>query len=345
MVGDATSSLVLSGCGWVTPGAVGSIGEVLAASASQPCGSAPVVGDGGFCRMPDDPPITDISHLSNELKRDKGAWMAALALEHACRTASLPLESLDSDRVGLALGCGLAGQLGMIEFASEVRKQSVRFVSPIHFPQTVGNYVAGAVARGYKLRGPNATFASGASSSLDAIIEACAWVARGDADIVLAGGVERLTSELAAGFAQNGAVLSEGACFVVVESADHALRRSASPLANVVGCSRGPDRQTENGILSTAGCTLPGAVLIEHAAGLCLGAAGAAATAAAIGAAHGAVVPSVDAADSRAVTFGVMDLAAFHDANGHVRATILALNEPSTHNQFVRLDLTIPVSS
>ena len=341
MVHDATSSLVLSGCGWVTPAAVGSIDEVLAVLAEAPAISQGLAG--GFCCVPDDPPIADISHLNNELKRDKGAWMAALALEHACRTASLPLESLDSDRVGLALGCGLAGQLGMIEFASEVRKQSVRFVSPIHFPQTVGNYVAGAVARGYKLRGPNATFASGASSSLDAIIEACAWVARGDADIVIAGGFERLTNELATGFAQNGAVLSEGACFVVVESADHLLRRSARPLANVVGCARGPDRHTENGILSTASCALPGAVVIEHATGLCLGAAGAAATAAAIGAAHGAVVPHVDVSDSPTVTFGAMDLAALHDANGHVRATILARNEPSARDHLIRLDLSIPI--
>lgn len=343
MVNDATFSLVLSGCGWVTPAAAGSIDEVLAAVAKAPAVSQ--VAAGGFCSVPDDPPIADISHLSNELKRDKGAWMAAVAMEHACRTASLPLESLDSDRVGLALGCGLAGQLGMIEFASEVRKQSVRFVSPIHFPQTVGNYVAGAVARGYKLRGPNATFASGASSSLDAIIEACAWVARGDADIVLAGGVERLTSELATGLTQNGAAASEGACFVVVESADHLSRRSASPLANVVACSRGPDRQTENRVLSTAGCALPGAVVIEHGTGLCLGAAGAAATAAVIGAAHGSVVPIADAADSRAFTIGAMDLATVHDADGHIPATILARNESSARDHFIRLDLSIPVSS
>ncbi|MCH7872777.1 MAG: hypothetical protein IID33_13860 [Planctomycetes bacterium] len=343
MVHDATSSLVLSGCGWVTPCAVGSIDEVLAAWAKDSAVSQ--VADGGFCRVPDDPPIADISHLSNELKRDKGAWMAALAIEHACRTASLPLQMLDSDRVGLALGCGLAGQLGMIEFASEVRKQSVRFVSPIHFPQTVGNYVAGAIARSYKLRGPNATFASGASSSLDAIIEACAWVARGDADVVLAGGVERLTNGLAMGFGSDGAALSEGACFVVVESADHASRRSASPLANVVRCAPGPDRHAETGILSTAGCALPGAVVIEHATGLCLGAAGAAATAAAIGAAHGAVVPRVDASDSRTVTFGVMDLAGLDVADGYIRATILAANKPSARDQFVRLELNIPVSS
>ena len=343
MTANTTSSLVLSGCGWLTPWGTGGIEDVLRGLADFVAGSA--AGASGFVPVPDDPPSEQISHLSKELTRDKGCWMAALAIEHACRTAGLAMEALDSDRVGLTLGCGLAGQLGMIEFASEVRKQSVRFVSPIHFPQTVGNYVAGALARAYKLRGPNATFASGPASSLDAIIEACGMVARGDADVVIAGGVEHLTADQAAALKSNGAAVGEGACFFVVETAEHASTRSASLLANVVGWDHMATCRDQEGIVSCAGSRCAGAILIEHAAGLCLGAAGAAATAAAIGAASGGVVPVVQPNSERAVACAVIESADLQGADGHIPAVVLAQRDPDAGDNLVRLDLAIPANA
>lgn len=325
------NSIVLTGCGWVTPIAVGAVRDVLSA-VSAPSSKS------GFLSVPDDPPPADLSHLSNETRRNKGAWMAALAVEHACRTAALPLESLDSDRVGLALGCGMAGQLGMIDFASEVRKQSVRFVSPIHFPQTVGNYAAGALARSYKLRGPNATFASGPASSLNAIVEACAIVARGSADIVLAGGVEHLSAGLAEGIEQDGSCLSEGACFFVVERGDQAAKRSAKPMASVTGWHCG-EMSANAEVVSVAGCRLGGAVLIEQAVGLCIGAAAAAAVAAAIGAAGGASVPTCDSSDPSVIAAQTISVV---ESNGHVSATILAPNDSMAQENCVHLDLSIP---
>ena len=57
----------------------------------------------------------------------------------------------------------------MIRFAEEVRAQSPRFVSPIHFPETVGNYLAAALARGFGFRGPNLTLA-GDSAGMEAVV-------------------------------------------------------------------------------------------------------------------------------------------------------------------------------
>ena len=333
MTSTTPNSIVLTGCGWVTPIAVGTVRDVLSAVSSESAPSS----SSGFLSVPDDPPPADLSHLSNETKRNKGAWMAALAVEHACRTAALPLESLDSDRVGLTLGCGMAGQLGMIDFASEVRTQSVRFVSPIHFPQTVGNYVAGALARGYKLRGPNATFASGPASSLNAIVEACAIVARGGADIVLAGGVEHLSADLAEGIEQDGTFLSEGACFFVVERADGAAKRSAKTMASVTGWRCG-DMSADSAIVSVAGCRLGGAVLIEQVVGLCIGAAGAAAVAAAIGAVGGDTVPTCNSSDPSVISTQTIKAV---ESDGRVSATIIAPSESMAQDNCVHLDLSI----
>jgi 3-oxoacyl-(acyl-carrier-protein) synthase len=277
--------IVITGCGWVTPFAAGTIGEVLATARD---GAARPEPGSGFWAVPDHirDPYPD---LAAEISRDKAAWLTAVALEIVCRDADIEIKDLDAERVGMVLGCALAGQLGMMCFAEEVREQSARFVSPIHFPQTVGNYIAGALARAYDVRGPNATLACGLASGLEALIEGCSLLAAGHADVILAGGVDTLSDELALGLAEPDLTLSEGACLFALERASSARARGARLLAEVKGHTHhartsppapgGPSR-----VLSAASSPYPGAVFIEHWIGRCFAALGAAAAAAAIGA-------------------------------------------------------------
>ena len=164
--------------------------------------------------------------LTAELKRERGAWITAAALTHACDDAGTVLADFAPPRIALVLGCTFAGQLGMIDFAEEVRDQSARFVSPIHFPQTVGNYIAGALSRAYKIQGPNLTLSTGAGAGLEAISTACALLADGAADVALAGGTEVLSDALVRGlggstFGETSAgIWSEGACLYVLRPAD-----------------------------------------------------------------------------------------------------------------------------
>lgn len=303
-----TDSIVLTGCGWVTPFAAGSISTVL--TAANRSKSKPPADGGCYWAVPDDTPA-DYPELSKELQGNKGAWMTAVALEHARREAGLQPDSVAPEHLGLALGCALAGQLGMIGFADEVRQQSARFVSPIHFPQTVGNYIAGALARGYAIQGPNVTLSSGIASGLDALIEGCQLLRGGGADVVFAGGTDCLSDALVrglvspksghdSGLGARDSGPSEGACLFVLERADHAERRGATPLATVTGSRHLPagsavEAATSDTLVSIAGVRLPGAVLIEHWVGRCFAALSASAVAAAIGAAGGSKVPLADA--------------------------------------------------
>lgn len=363
-----TTTVAITGCGWVTPFAAGSIAEVLSAAgarrglrAADPT-SAPAVGSQGTGRNPAPQEVCgsqereeswavpnewvdDYTDLSKELRLDKGAWMTAAALTHACRDASLEVESLAGERVGLILGCGLAGQLGMIGFANEVRQQSPRFVSPIHFPQTVGNYIAGALARGFNIRGPNLTVASGPASGLDAIAEGCDHVLNGRAEVVFAGGTEQLTQALAEGLAEAGVILSEGACLFVLEASEAAAVRGAKALATVA--KRGhmdertaefsPPEHTESPtgpaarILSVAGCRHPGAIFIEDWIGRCLGALGAAAVAAAIGAAGGISVPLLEDSDPHSVSIRRITLDGLRGPDGAIPALIIADADGAHH--------------
>lgn len=285
------SDVVITGCGWVTPFACGPLETVLAAL------SASKVGGAGFFAVPETI-LDECGDLGAEIKKDKGAAIAAVALSHALASASLDKDQYTSDRVGLVVGSALAGQLGMVQFANEVRAQSARFVSPIHFPQTVGNYVSGALARAFSIRGPNSTVACGNASGLGAVGEAVRLIDAGQADVVYAGGVDLLSPELASGFGDHNQATSDGACLFVVERADMAKKRGASILATVGEFDMLTSAELAERINVRHYDILAGSdpfddrtIMIARWTGACLGVWGAACVAAAIGAASGLHVP------------------------------------------------------
>ena len=99
-------------------------------------------------------------------------------------------------------------------------------------------------------RGPKITVSTACSSSANAIGVGRDLVLEGLADVAIAGGADALTGEIFAGFhnlgllapdrcapfsSPPGTTLGEGAGFLVLERADHAARRGASPVAWVSG--------------------------------------------------------------------------------------------------------------
>jgi 3-oxoacyl-(acyl-carrier-protein) synthase len=313
--------------------------------AAAPAAEYTPTDDRPYWGVPDDV-LDDYPHLSNELKRDKGAWMTAVALEHACGQASLDRESFEPERVGMVLGCALAGQLGMINFANEVRQQSPRFVSPLHFPQTVGNYISGALARAYQIRGPNATLSCGSASGLDAIAEGVSLLSSGAADVVFAGGTERLSEELVAGLADLNAPVGEGACLFVLERLSQASARGVVPLATVVRSAHSsgtgdPSPDPAKMIVSAAGLRLAGAIVVEHWTGRCFAAAGPAAVAAAIAAAQGRDLPKVDVSDPDHIAIGPISPDGLQATDGTCQAVIVA-DADGAHRTI--LELAVPAA-
>jgi 3-oxoacyl-(acyl-carrier-protein) synthase len=282
--------IAISGCGWITHFAAGRISDVLTSATALVARA----GMGRYQPVPEEI-LEPLGAASAEVRREVSIRLAAAALEIAWAEAGLVRGATNGERVGLVLGWALAGQSGMIDFANDVREQSPRFVSPIRFPQTVGNYVSGALARAYDLRGPASTIACGSASSLEAIIEGCALLASGAADVVIAGGAERLTSQLVEGLDEPSVEFADGACLFVLERADDAQKRGAAILGMLgkpPGQATNPTASPE--IISTAGYREPGAVFIEAWTGRTFGADGAAALAAAIGAVGGMSVPVAD---------------------------------------------------
>ncbi len=331
------NATAITGCGWVTPYGDGTAQEVFEQL------------DSNRIKAPHDPHGSRISDslldqypdLPKAARSDKEAWMSAIAIKHACRHACLDHSHCDSERTGLVYGYALAGLPGMIQFASEVRDQSPRFVSPIHFPQTVGNYNAGTLARCFGLRGPNLTFSSGASSGLDAIAEAYALLQSDKADIIFAGGTDILTDEIAKALHQPDRTLSEGACWMVLETLSHAHSRNAKPLALIHSVKSNVELKKidqDKAILSSACGKIPGAIFIEHQVGHSLAASGPAAMAAAIVASQQNALPVANASPDQNISIEKKDVDKFRKPDGSIPAFVIAENDHS--NTVVELTIT-----
>jgi 3-oxoacyl-[acyl-carrier-protein] synthase II len=176
----------------------------------------------------------------------------------ACR------ESLRAERLGVNLGVGLGGLPEMEATHDTWRAGGFRRISPFFIIQIAPNLLAGQVSLLLDFRGSNMSVASACATSGHALGEAAAAIARGDADVMLAGGAESTVTPLAVGaFAQmralstrndtpekasrpydkdrDGFVLSEGAVVFLLEEREQALRRGARIYAELRGYGASAD--------------------------------------------------------------------------------------------------------
>jgi 3-oxoacyl-[acyl-carrier-protein] synthase II len=162
------------------------------------------------------------------------------------------------ERTGVLIGSGIAGLATMLENCDALLNRGPRKVSPFFVPYTIANMASGIVSMRYGARGPNSCVVTACTTGTHAIGDAARIIARGDADVMIAGGVEAPVNRLGvAGFAsmralsqrnddpqrasrpfdrgRDGFVIAEAAGIVVLESLEHALARGARIHAEVIG--------------------------------------------------------------------------------------------------------------
>lgn len=177
----------------------------------------------------------------------------------------------DPTRVGVCMGTGivpidlpeiapaLAQSVADGQFQAEkLGEQGAGSVAPMWILKYLPNMVAAHISMAYNAQGPNSTLTTACVAGTQAIGEAFRMVARGDADIMLAGGADsridplmllaysalgavslsdRPANEVSRPFdrRRDGFVLGEGAGVLVVEDAEHARRRGAHVYAEIKG--------------------------------------------------------------------------------------------------------------
>lgn len=190
-------------------------------------------------------------------KMDRFIQFAVVAAEEAVQHAYLPLDKVDRERVGVVMGTGIGGVETLFHETRTLLEKGPR-VNPFLVPRMLADSGPGVIAIRLGLMGPNLAVVTACASSTNAVGEALHLIRRGDADVVLAGGAEAAITPIAlAGMEvigalstrneepekasrpfdarRDGFVMGEGAAFLVLESLEHAQRRDARILAEVVG--------------------------------------------------------------------------------------------------------------
>ena len=196
---------------------------------------------------------------AKEVKKfDLFVHYAVAASEMALAASGLEITEANAERVGVVIGSGIGG-LPLIERThTALLERGPRRVSPFFIPGAIINMSSGLISIRTGAKGPNSATCTACSTSAHAIGDALLYIRHGYADAIIAGGSEAVISPLAvAGFAsmralstrndeperasrpwdrdRDGFVIGEGAGVVILEELEHARRRGAPILAEVLG--------------------------------------------------------------------------------------------------------------
>lgn len=183
-----------------------------------------------------------------------GVGAGLMALEDS----GLEVTEENAPMIGVAIGAGIGGLPSICANNDVMVSRGPRRISPFMIPGCIINMTSGQLAIMKGLKGPNIAHVTACSTGLHAIGEAAYIIARGDADVMLAGGTESTVCKLGIGGFdamhalsrrndapeaasrpfdkdRDGFVMGEGACVLVLESMEHAQARGAHIYAEVVG--------------------------------------------------------------------------------------------------------------
>ena len=198
----------------------------------------------------------------DQKKNDKFIMFGMAAAGDALKDAGWDPETATEEekyRAGVMIGAGIGGLEGIYENSISFNEFGMKKISPFFIPSVLINLISGNVSIRYGLKGPNHACVTACSTGTHAIGDAAAMIARGDADMMVAGGAESAVNVLGlAGFARmkaitsdfndapekasrpwdkarSGFVMGEGSGAVVLEELEHAKKRGAKIYAEIVG--------------------------------------------------------------------------------------------------------------
>ncbi len=191
-------------------------------------------------------------------RTDRCSQLGLAAAQMALDDSGVKLSELGPDRVGVLMGTALGG-VGFAEQENEKYvRGGVRDVDPLLALTVFGGALSCNIAIAHGVSGVNATNAMSCASGTLAIGDAFRTVARGEADVMLAGGSEAPLYPLCYGAfsliramstrnddpgtasrpfdqGRDGFVMGEGAAVLVIESLDRARSRGAPIYAEIAG--------------------------------------------------------------------------------------------------------------
>lgn len=200
-----------------------------------------------------------------EAKRmDRYTQFAVAASKMAVEDANLDINKIDAERFGVLLGTGIGGISTLETQHEKLLEKGARRISPFFIPMMISNMGAGYVSMLLGAKGPNMTVVTACASSTNAIGEAYRVIERGDADVMITGGMEASITPVSIGgfcsmkamstnndepqkasrpfdLTRDGFVMGEGSGILIFEELEHAIKRDATIYAEFVGYGMSSD--------------------------------------------------------------------------------------------------------
>jgi 3-oxoacyl-[acyl-carrier-protein] synthase II len=206
--------------------------------------------------------ITKYIPFKQAKRLDLFCQYAIAAADEAMAQAGLGRDVAESGilpaRVGVVASSGIGGLGTITKQQTVLDTRGPNKVSPLVIPMMIGDLAAGNLSIRYNAQGPNMGLVTACATAAHSIGEASWMIKRDDADIMIAGGSEASIVPLGlAGFSsmkalstrnddplrasrpfdanRDGFVMSEGAGVLVLEELEHAKKRGATILGEIVG--------------------------------------------------------------------------------------------------------------
>jgi 3-oxoacyl-[acyl-carrier-protein] synthase II len=183
---------------------------------------------------------------------------AIAATEFALQASGFKVNPDEAERTGVYIGSGIGG-FEVIEREHKILlEKGPSRMSPFFIPATIINLASGYVSIRTGAKGPNSATATACTTSAHSIGDSFRIIRYGDADVMICGGTEACITPLTIGgfgamralsqrnddpehacrpwdHDRDGFVVGEGAGILILEEYEHAKRRGAPVLAEVVG--------------------------------------------------------------------------------------------------------------
>jgi beta-ketoacyl-acyl-carrier-protein synthase II len=166
--------------------------------------------------------------------------------------------AVDPTRFGVIVGSGIGGISTFEDQHRTLLEKGPSRVSPFFIPMMISDMASGQVSIHFGAKGPNYCTVSACSSGAHAVGEAYRIIQNSEADVMIAGGAEAPVTPVSfAGFCsmkamstrnddptrasrpfdseRDGFVMGEGAGILILEEFEHAKKRGAAILAEIVG--------------------------------------------------------------------------------------------------------------
>lgn len=202
--------------------------------------------------------------MQKKAKRmDRFCHYAAAAMMEASERAGLK-DIPRRNRIGISVGSGIGGLNVQHENSVALFEKGERRVSPFYIPMAIGNMASGILSMIHGLTGPSLSMQTACATANHSIAVAQMIIRNDMADVMVAGGAEGAICELGiAAFAnmralstrnetpetasrpydkdRDGFVMGEGAAILILEEYEHARKRGADIVCEVLSCGMSGD--------------------------------------------------------------------------------------------------------